>query len=107
MSRRTKGADANIRVGPLDTVMRVCVELGRVYRKARRGEIDDAYAARLAGILKILREGLATAEFERRIAELEAHDATAAPANPPESPAWIPKIVSGATTSGGSGHGES
>ena len=35
---------AKIRIGPLDTVGGVCSELARVYRLARRGEMEMAEA---------------------------------------------------------------
>jgi hypothetical protein len=51
--------------------MEVAAELGRVYRDARHKKIDAAFASRLSGILLAMRQCLETAEFERRIAEIE------------------------------------
>jgi hypothetical protein len=59
------------RVGRLDTVGAVACELARLYRQARRGEIDVASASRLATILTALKGCLETADVERRIADLE------------------------------------
>jgi len=50
----------------------VGVEIGRLYRLARRGEIDTLVAFRLAQILLGLKACLESSEFERRVAELEA-----------------------------------
>jgi inhibitor of KinA sporulation pathway (predicted exonuclease) len=61
-----------VRIGRLTTVLEVASELGRVYRGARHKKIDAAFAYRLANILAVMRQCLETAEFERRIAEIEA-----------------------------------
>lgn len=61
----------NVRIGRLTTVMEVAAELGRIYRDARHKKIDAAFASRLANILAVMRQCLETAEFERRIAEIE------------------------------------
>jgi len=50
------------RVGPLDTTGHIATELGKLYRAARRGDIDTADAVRLAGILKELRAVIAIQE---------------------------------------------
>jgi hypothetical protein len=60
-----------VRIGRLTTIMEVAAELGRVYRDARHKKIDAAFASRLSGILLAMRQCLETAEFERRIAEIE------------------------------------
>ena len=62
---------AKIRIGPLDTVGGVVTELGRVYREARRGELDVGDATRLSMILREIRQALEVSEFERRILALE------------------------------------
>jgi hypothetical protein len=62
----------NVRIGRLTTVLEVAAELGRVYRAARHEKIDAAFASRLANILAVMRQCLETAEFEKRIAEIEA-----------------------------------
>ena len=63
---------ANIRIGRLNSVGGVVTELGRVYRKARRGDLDIADATRLASILRELRCALEAGDVERRLDELEA-----------------------------------
>ena len=60
-----------VRIDRLTTIMEVAAELGRVYRDARHKKIDAAFASRLSGILLAMRQCLETAEFERRIAEIE------------------------------------
>ena len=62
----------SVKIGKLTTVMEVAAELGRVYRDARCERIDSSLANRLANILCAMRQCLETAEFERRIAEIEA-----------------------------------
>ena len=61
----------NVRIGKLTTVLEVAAELGRVYRDARHEKIDSAFASRLANILAVMRQCLETAEFEKRIADIE------------------------------------
>ncbi len=61
-----------VKIGKLTTVMEVATELGRIYRDARCERIDASFANRLANILSAMRQCLETAEFERRIAEIEA-----------------------------------
>lgn len=63
---------AKIRIGPLNTVGGVVVELGRVYRQARRGSLDLGEATRLAYILREIRCALEASDIERRIEVLEA-----------------------------------
>ena len=61
----------SVKIGKLTTVMEVAAEIGRVYRDARCERIDSGLANRLANILSAMRQCLETAEFERRIAEIE------------------------------------
>ncbi len=61
-----------IRIGRLDTVGGVVTELGRIYREARRGELDVGDATRLAMVLREIRCALESGDIERRIADLEA-----------------------------------
>lgn len=61
-----------VRIGRLTTVMEVAAEIGRVYRDARHEKIDASLGNRLASILSAMRQCLETAEFERRIAQIEA-----------------------------------
>ena len=64
------------RVGRLDTVGHIVSEMGRLYRQARRGEINSADASRLASILALMRQGLEVSDLERRLSELEGgHEA--------------------------------
>ncbi len=63
---------ANIRIGRLNTVGGVVTELGRVYRKARRGEMDIGEGKSLTYILRELRCALEAKDVERRLDELEA-----------------------------------
>ena len=64
-------AKAKVRIGRLTSVGRVGIEIGRLYRLARRGEIDTLEAFRLAQVLLGLKACLESSEFERRVAELE------------------------------------
>ena len=63
-----------IRIGRLDTVGGVVTELGRIYRAARRGELDVGDASRLATILREIRSALEASDIERRIGALEAQE---------------------------------
>ncbi len=63
---------ATVRIGRLDTVGGVVTELGRVYRKARRGELDVGDATRLAMVLREIRCALEASDIEKRLEELEA-----------------------------------
>ena len=63
------------RVGRLHTVGHMVSEMGKLYRQARKGEINSADASRLASILALMRQGLEASELERRLAALEAGDA--------------------------------
>ena len=65
---------AKIRIGPLNTVGGVVVELGRIYREARRGEMDVGDATRLATILREIRSALEASDIERRIEKLEVKE---------------------------------
>ena len=62
---------AKIRIGPLDTVGGVVTELGRVYREARRGQLDVGDATRLAMVLREIRSALEVSEFEVRLRAVE------------------------------------
>ena len=59
------------RIGRLDTVGGVVTELARVYRLARRGELDVGDATRLAMILREIRCALEVSEFEARLLAVE------------------------------------
>ena len=61
-----------IRVGRLNTVGNCRHELARVYRCARREELDSLDASRLATILKIICDAIRSTEIEERLEALEA-----------------------------------
>jgi hypothetical protein len=61
-----------VQIGKLTSVGRVAIEIGRLYRHARRGEIDTIEAYRLASVLGVMAKCLETTEFESRISEMEA-----------------------------------
>ena len=61
-----------VRIGPLNTVGGVVTELGRVYRKSQRGEMELSDATRLTCVLRELRCALEAGDIERRLDELEA-----------------------------------
>ena len=50
----------------------IACEIARVYRHARRDEIDSTVAYRLATILGIMAKTLETSELEKRLTEIEA-----------------------------------
>ena len=60
-----------VQIGPLSTVGGVVTELGRVYRLARRGEMDMADAKSLTYVLREIRCALEASDFERRLDALE------------------------------------
>ena len=60
------------RIGRLDTVGGVVTELGRVYRQARRGEMETSEAKALTYVLREIRCALEAGDIEQRIAALEA-----------------------------------
>ena len=66
------GVKAKIRIGHLDSLGGVCSELARVYRLARRGEMEMTEAKGLTYVLRELRCCLEASDIERRIADLEA-----------------------------------
>ena len=61
-----------VRIGRLDTVGGVVTEMGRVYRQARRDEIEVDTASKLVYMLTQLRAALEVVSLEDRIAALEA-----------------------------------
>jgi hypothetical protein len=61
-----------VKIGRLTSVGRVAIELGRLYRQARYGEVETIEAYRLASVLTAMARCLETTEFERRLAEMEA-----------------------------------
>nr|CAK32568.1 hypothetical protein 10D02-34 [uncultured organism] len=73
-----------VRVAALDTVGHVVSELGKVYRLARRGELDLADAKSLTYVLREIRCALEAGDVERRLEALEALEAVV------ERQAWTP-----------------
>ncbi len=63
---------AKIRIGPLNTVGGVVTELGRIYRLARRSELDMGEAKALTYVLREIRCALEASDIERRLEALEA-----------------------------------
>ena len=63
---------AKPRIGPLNTVGGVVTELGRIYRLARRSELDMADAKALTYVLREIRCALEAGDIERRLEALEA-----------------------------------
>ena len=55
--------ERKVRIGPLDTVGGVVVEMGRVYRQARRGDIDTVDAGRLVYMLTQMVDDGASSAF--------------------------------------------
>jgi hypothetical protein len=81
---------AKIRIGKITSVARIGAELGRLFRGVRLGTIDSTEAVRMTTILLGMKQCMETAEFEERIAAIEA--SVAARANQPSS--FKPKLVS-------------
>ena len=63
---------AEIRIGPLTSVGGVVSELGKIYREARRGQIEVGDATKLAFILREIRCALEVSDIEKRFEALEA-----------------------------------
>ncbi len=64
-------AKAEIRIGQLASIGGVVSELAKIYRAARRGQLDTQDATRLAFILREIRIALESTDIERRIETLE------------------------------------
>ena len=60
-----------MRIARLDTVGHVVTELGRVYRLARRGEMEINQAKSLTYVLREIRCALEASDVEPRLEELE------------------------------------
>lgn len=71
MAVTRKNTAGSTRIARLDKLSGILSELGRVYREARRGEIDIQDGTRLASILATMRLVVEGSEIERRVAELE------------------------------------
>ena len=65
------GKKRAVRIGRLHTVGHVVTELGKVYRLARRGEMEINQAKGFAYVLREIRCGLEAQDVERRLEELE------------------------------------
>jgi hypothetical protein len=63
--------DGRSRTPPLTTIQNVGIEIARVYRKTKRGEIDTGDGYRLVQMLAVLRTCLETSELEKKIEALE------------------------------------
>lgn len=78
MTNKPKGNDptptkGKVRVPKLDTVGKILSEMGRLYRQARKGEIDPADASKLNTILVSMRQGFENAnQIEELLAQLGA-----------------------------------
>lgn len=59
------------RIGPLTDVAGVTRELRKLYREARRGEIDTIDLSRFVAAMREMRASLVVATFEKRITALE------------------------------------
>ena len=59
------------RIGRLTSVGMVGIEIGRLYRLARRKEIETIEAYRLAQVRQVLKACLETTEIEQRLADIE------------------------------------
>ena len=59
------------RTGPLRTVGDVLREAARLYRHARRGELQTSDAARLAQLLREIRTCIESGDVEARLHKLE------------------------------------
>ena len=58
-------------IGRLDSVGRIAIEVGRIYRHARRKEIDSIEAYRLASVLAVMAKCLEQSQIEQRLDDLE------------------------------------
>ena len=61
----------NKRVGPLNTALECRRELAKVYREARRGDIETTDAGRFANILSLLINAIRDTDLEDRVRRLE------------------------------------
>jgi len=62
---------AKIRIGPLVTSGDVKTEIARVYRQARRGQLDTSEGTKLVYMLRVLLTAIETTDVERRLDVLE------------------------------------
>lgn len=59
------------RIGPMTDIAGVTRELRKLYREARRGEIDTIDLSRFVAAMREMRGSLAAETFEKRIVALE------------------------------------
>lgn len=62
---------------PLDSVQNVGIEIARVYRKVKKGEINTSDGYRMVMILSVLKSCLESSALEQRLVALEAQADTA------------------------------
>jgi hypothetical protein len=63
--------ERKFKIGRLTNQDQIVKELGRVYRHARRGEIDSSKAYRLSTILGTMAKTMETSELEKRLDGIE------------------------------------
>ena len=59
------------RIGQLDTLRRVRLEMVRIYREARQGNLESQEATRLVFILQSIARLIEGGDFEERLGEIE------------------------------------
>ena len=58
-------------IGRLNSVAKIAIEVGRIYRHARRKQIDSIEAYRLASVLAVMAKCLEQSQIEQRLDDLE------------------------------------
>ena len=71
MAERQKSKENPKRIGPLTDVKSVQRELRRVYRAARRGEVETLDLSRFVAALREMRTGVVVESLEERLTALE------------------------------------
>ena len=80
---------ATHRTPPLKTIQNVAIEISRIYRMTKKGQLSTGDGFRMVSMLAILKQCLESCELERRLAELEdAVGKTGATVRP------FPKLIS-------------
>ena len=64
--------DGHSRTPPLVTVQNVGIEIARIYRRTKRGEISTPDGYRMVQMLAVLKTCLEASALEQRLTELEA-----------------------------------
>jgi hypothetical protein len=59
-------------IGRLDSLGRIAIEIGRLYRHARRKELDTIEAYRLVSVLGVMAKCLEQSQLEQRLNDIEA-----------------------------------